>query len=209
MSEDTNTNTTPNAAEAGATGNQTPITTQQTTPPPTGKTWTDDYVQALREEAKTNRLAKKALEQKIRAVLGLKDDEELSDSRIDAFKVANEKAISDAMAKANERLIAAEIRGATEYNTKLAEKLIDRSKIAVDENGNVIGVKEALAALEIEFPEIKKGGNQSGASGANPPNQSGVNEADKLKGDYDDAIKAGRLADAIAIKNKIFELNKK
>lgn len=129
-----------------------------------GKVWTDEYVTSLREEAKENRLARKASEAKLRAVMGLKDGEDATDERIAAYVASRENALKEALSKANDRLITAEIRGMDGYNPKLVERLLDRSKIKVADDGTVTGVKEALEALEKDFPEIKKA-----TSGTTPP----------------------------------------
>lgn len=190
-----NTNPTPPAA------NPAPAPAAQ------GKIWTDEYVQALRDEAKNNRLQKRAYESHLRTLMGLKEGEDIDDSKVAQYKASIDKASADVLTKANERLILAELRGMTEYNTKLAEKLVDRSKINVAEDGTVTGVAEALTALALEFPEIKKANPSTPP--ANPANAgNGASELEQIQTAYDDAVKNGRTAEAIALKNKLFEAQK-
>jgi hypothetical protein len=133
------------------------------------------------------------------------DDLSNLDNLIKSKKEISTKAVESAIMKANDRLIKAEIKSIEGYNTKLVEKLMDKSKISIDDDGNVLGVREALAALEIEFPEIKKGV----VSNTQPPNPSGnvvKTELDQLEEEHKEAVKNGNLALSIAIKNKIFKL---
>ena len=174
-----------------------------------GKVFTEEYVKGLREEAKENRLAKKSLESKLKKLIGLKDDEDLDDAKISQFESSKAKEITSAIAKANERLVMAEIRAQQGYNTKLAEKLIDKGQIKIDDDGNVTGVVEALTALAVEYPEIVKKGNAPPPS-ANPPNvDTPQTDIDKLTTQHAEALKNGRLGEAIALKNQLFTLQSK
>lgn len=188
---------------------ETAITQPQTpqTPPqaPQGKVWTDEYVQGLREEAKTNRLAKKNLEAKIKTLIGLKDDEDIDDAKITTFQANLTKAQSEAIAKANARLLTAEIKQLEGYDSKLIERLLDKSKVVITEDGEVTGLKEAVEALEAEFPLIKK--STIPGSPANPPGATQT-EIEKLEADYESAVKRGDTITAIALKNKIFATRK-
>lgn len=114
-------------------------------------TFTSEYVSALRNESKGYRLAAKANEQALRTLLGVKENEELGDvnSRIATFQ---QKAVQ----AANLRLIQAEIKALEGYDSKLLEKLMDFSKVAVDAEGNVTGLKEAVEAVAEEFPAVRK-----------------------------------------------------
>ena len=47
---------------------------------------------------------------------------------------------------------------------KLANKLLDKSKITIDDDGNITGLQEALKELEKEFPEIIKNTTSGGAN---------------------------------------------
>lgn len=136
------------------------------TPKPTGKTFSEDYVQSVREESKNHRLARKAAEAKLRSVIGLKDDEDIDDAKITAYQARQASAVTDALARSNNRLITAEIKSLQGYDPKLVERLIDRTKIKIADDDKVTGLTEQLAALETEFPAIKL---QSGGGGANPP----------------------------------------
>lgn len=116
-----------------------------------GKTYTAEYVKALREEAKNYRLRASGTEKAVRAALGLKEDEDLGDV---AQRIAAKE--SAALKTANDRLIAAELKGLEGYDHKLLAKLIDLSAVKVDEQGNVTGVKEAAEAAAKEYPVVLK-----------------------------------------------------
>lgn len=177
-----------------------------TPPAPAGKTFSEEYVQALREEAKGHRLEKKAAQDKLRFIMGLTPDDEISDAKIAEFQQKQAGAITAALEKANARLIAAEIRSLDGYDTKLAERLIDKSKITVADDGTVTGIKEQMAELEKDFPAIKKGGAPT-PGGANPPTPSGGKETiESLAEDYK---KATRLEDRVRIRQKITLLQNK
>lgn len=124
-------------------------------PIPQGKVFGEEYVQSLREEAKTNRLLKKQREAQLRNLIGLKDDEDITDSAITAFVARSQSETDAAIAKANERLILAAIRGLAGYDAKLLERLIDKSKLKINDDGDVEGLVEAAADLEKEFPQVK------------------------------------------------------
>lgn len=78
-----------------------------------------------------------------------------------------QKEIDDVLQKANDRLIAAEVKTVAvelkivDYDAALA--LMDKSKIKVDEKGEVTGVKEALEALTKAKPYLV-GKTQSGGA---------------------------------------------
>ena len=177
-------------------------------PAASGKVWTDEYVAALREEAKTNRLARKAADARLRDVIGLKPDDEINDEKVNGYKSQRDKALTDAMATANTRLIAAAIRALDGYNTKLVEKLVDRSKITVADDGSIKGLKEAVDALLVDFPEIKKAAAAAQATpGANPP---GAGVAPSIEQEYKDAMaEAAKNPRNDALKRKAFLLGEK
>lgn len=183
----------------------TPIT--QPAPTPSPKTFSEDYVQTLREEAKTNRLAKKAAEAKLKTLIGLKDDEDIDDAKITAYQNNLTKAQNEAIAKANARLITAEIKSQEGYDVKLVERLLDKSKLTIGDDGSVTGLKEALTALEVEFPQIKIAATAT--PGVNPPNASTLTEVQQLEADYAEAMKKGDMVTAVMLKNKLFALSKK
>ena len=169
-----------------------------------GKTFSEDYVQSLREEAKNNRLAKKAVEAKIKALLGLTEEDDISDDKITNYKATQEKLIADALSKANERLITAEIKAQDGYDTKLAMRLIDKSKLKVTDDGQVEGIKEQLEELVKEFPALKVTGKQSGA---NPPHETKT-ERDKLIEQYNVAEQKKDWPRVFALEQQIKALKK-
>lgn len=181
------------------------------TPTPTPKTFSEDYVKTLRDEAKENRIAKKNYEAKLKTLLGLKEDDEIDDAKITAFQTTQTQKITAAEQKANAKLILAEIKSLDGYNPKLVGALLDKSKLTISDDGTITGLKEAVEALAVEYPEIKKTtpGTPPAAGGANPPPAGTQTEIEKLKADYVAAQKSGNLAEQIALKNKIFTLEHK
>lgn len=124
---------------------------------PSGKTFSEDYVGSLRREAAGYRTTAKTYESTLRTVLGLKEDEEIGNlgARVTAWQQAQQTAANNAIAKANQRLINAEIKSLEGYDQKLLAKVIDLSNVKVDEQGNVTGVKEAAETAAKEFPAVK------------------------------------------------------
>lgn len=177
---------------------------------PQGKVWTDEYVQGLREENKTRRLSEKTANTRIRTLLGLKEDDEIDDAKITAFQTTQTQKITAAEQKANAKLILAEIKSLDGYNPKLVSALIDKSKLTISDDGTITGLKEAVEALAVEYPEIKKtSGTPPAAGGANPPPAGTQTDLDKLKADHAAAVKSGNLAEQISLKNKIFAIENK
>lgn len=179
--------------------------------PSTGKTFSEDYVKTLREESKENRIARKAAEEKaaaieakFKALLGLKEPDAIDDSKIAAFQQAQQAAAAAAVTKANARLIQAEIRSLEGYDAKLVERLLDKSKIAIAEDGTVTGLKEAVEAMAVEFPAVKKAAAGAGGNPANPAAPANLNTIESLKAEYTAALAAGKTAEAIALKSAIF-----
>ena len=205
------------APEGAGSGDPAPAAAP-TAPPTTaaGKVFTEEYVQTLREEAKNHRLAKKSAESLLRKVIGLKDDDEIDETKITAYQTNQQKAISDAMAAANNRIIEAEIKSmADHYDIKLLGRLIDRSKITVDDKGDVKGITEQLDALALEFPAIKKAGAPAATPAAAPAaggfNPSNTPPATAIQ-QTEEALKAaqaqGNTKLVVALRNKLFELQK-
>ena len=175
-------------------------TTVTTTTPAAPKTFSEEYVKELREENKTFRQNKKAAEDKIRKLVGLKDDEDIDDSKITAWQTAQQKAITDKANLANERLIKAEIKSLDGYDSKLVERLLDKSKVTIADDGTVKGITEQLADLEKEFPVIKK------AVAANPANPAPGAVLDE----YAAAMAAWRKnPNDSNLRNRAFELKEK
>jgi hypothetical protein len=151
----------------------TPATPPTTPPADDTKTYSADYVKALREESKGYRQRATGTEKAIRTALGLKDDEELGDieQRIKAKETS-------ALQAANDRLIAAELKGLEGYDQKLLSKVIDLTSVKIDDKGTVSGLKEAAEAAAKEYPAVKTGTKQpfvppnpAAGSGATNPNQ--------------------------------------
>lgn len=153
--------------------------TTETTPViPTSKTFSEDYVKSIREEAKESRLAKKAVEAKFKTLLGLKDDEDLDDSKISAYQARQIEATTAQAEKSNARLILAEIKSLDGYDTKLVERLLDKKKLTIADDDTVTGLKEAVEALALEFPQIKVENKQTAA---NPVDKQKTEDAENAK----------------------------
>lgn len=110
----------------------------------------------------------------LRKIFKLADGEELSniDGRLTEFQAEHERLIS----AAKDKLITASLNALEGYNTKLLARLIDRSKIAVDENGNMTGLEEAVKAVSEEFPDViaKKESEKKPFVPINPAQQTGT-----------------------------------
>ena len=129
------------------------------TPPATeqsAKTYPEEYVKALREESKERRTSQKAIESKFKKLIGLKDEDDLSDDKIAAYQTAQQTQLTAAQQKANEKLLLAEIKSLDGYDPKLVARLLDKSKVKITDDGEVTGLKEAVEALALEFPQVKK-----------------------------------------------------
>ncbi|MDR0884713.1 MAG: hypothetical protein LBN05_08970 [Oscillospiraceae bacterium] len=128
---------------------------ENTTPAPETPplTFTSDYVSSLRAESKAYRQRAKAAEDSLSAVrkaFGLKSDEDIGD--IAARLTARD---AQALGKANDILVSAEIRSLQGYDVPLLEKVIDRTGIKVTD-GKVEGVKEAAEAAAKAHPAVKQ-----------------------------------------------------
>lgn len=179
---------------------------------PEPKLFSEDYVKTIREEAKENRLARKAAEEerdnlalKFKEVIGLKPEDPLKDESITLYKENLTKNMNAALEKANERLLQAEIKSLDGYDVKLVSRLLDRSKVTIEEDGTVKGLKEAITALEEEFPQIRKG-TQTG--GANPP-PNNATEVEVLEQKLKQAHKDGDALSIVSLTRQIFEARSK
>jgi len=186
------------------------VTTEVKAPEP--KLFSEDYVKTIREEAKENRLARKAAEEerdnlalKFKDVIGLKPEDPLKDESITLYKENLTKNMNAALEKANERLLQAEIKSLDGYDVKLVSRLLDRSKVTIEEDGTIKGLKEAITALEEEFPQIRKG-TQTG--GANPP-PNNATEVEVLEQKLKQAHKDGDALSIVSLTRQIFEARSK
>lgn len=96
--------------------------------------------------------SEKIYESALRKLLGAAEDEDLSDldSRIEAYG----KGVETKLAAARDQVIAAELKAMTGYDTKLLDRLLDRTKITVDDSGKVSGLEEAVKQIAAEFPAV-------------------------------------------------------
>lgn len=163
-------------------------------PTTTSKVWSDDYVQSLREEAKTQRLAKKELEVAYQ-------------QKLELAKKETETAQMAVIEKANARLLKAEIKSLDGFDSKLLERLLDPKKIKIADDGEITGLKEAAEELAKEFPSLKIGTTRT-ATGSNPP-LGDQTEYETLKKEHEAAQKSGNTALAINLKNRMFDIERK
>lgn len=171
----TNTNTNNNASQQSNDNTETRL-------------FSEDYVKALRSEAAENRVKAKNFEKKLKTVLGIKEDEVVEDwdTVITSYQTNLQKTQQEQLEKVKELLFQAELKKYEgQYNMKLVNKLLDKSKVTVDDSGNISGLQEALKDLEKEFPEIVKGNQSNG--GANPILDS--KKTDKLEEMFKKALK--------------------
>lgn len=95
-------------------------------------------------------------------------------------------------------------------NSKYADLLatkIDKSKLVLNEDGTIAGLDDQIKTVQEGYKELF-GEQVPAGGGANPPGggSNSKTDAQKLSDDYDAAMKAGNLAQAIAIKNKFTAL---
>lgn len=194
-------------AEGDPPPNPAPAPAPNPTPAPAaGKTFSEEYVISLREENKQFRLNAKTFEGHVRTLTGIKDGD-ITAEHVTAYQKANAKTIADALTIANSRLIAAEVKSLDGYNAKLLEKLIDHTKITIDDKGDVVGLKEQLDALALEFPEVKKTPAAAGGGSANPAGGgNALTTLQQAQAAYDEAMKGDNNALKISLKNALFAL---
>ena len=172
-----------------------PAPAEPNNPAPAGKVFTEDYVSGLRRESAGYRTTAKTYESTLRTMLGLKDGEEMGDlnARVAAFQQAQQKQLDDTITAANQRLISAELKALQGYDHKLLAKVIDLSKVKVDNQGNITGIKEAAEAAAKEFPAVNATGRPQYAPtnpAENMPTGSGeITREAFLKMGYRDRLK--------------------
>lgn len=131
------------------------------------------------------RAARKALEAEVKELRQQTEDE---DER--RLREAREEAAGEAETKWKARVVRAEARallaaeGAKGNASKLL-KLIDTDEVEVDEDGDVIGLEDAIETLKEDFPELFKGSAAGGADSgpkkaANKPKTSAEQLASRL-----------------------------
>ena len=174
-------------------------TTKPETTAPEAKTFDESYVQKLRQEAAGYRTKLKeletGLEQKqsdfqanLLKALGLDPDpSKQAESQIAEARTKAQAAET----RANERLIKAEIKSISAelglVDADAAYALMDKAGLAIDDDGTVTGAKEALDALILAKPWLKKAEAAVIGGGANPPG--GGNKASTAQEEYD-SVKA-------------------
>jgi hypothetical protein len=156
-----------------------PPATPPATPPDDPKVFTQEYVSALRGEAAGYRTELKAERQtvaKLKAHFGLKETDTPDwDALLKSQKETTDKALADALGKGKALILKAEAKSIAAdlgiVDADDALKLADLSKVTVDDDGKVDGVKEALEALLTAKPWLKKQGSGGAGGGNNPGDQ--------------------------------------
>lgn len=147
-----------------------------------GKTFTQEELQAIaaRESQKGGRKALQslaeelgfdsvdAMKQAAQKARELEDQQKTELQKLQEQAQQAEQQRQQALQTANERLIQAEVKAQASalgfVNGDVAYKLMDRSSVEVDDNGNVTGVQEALSSLMEQHPFLKAG-RSAGKSG--------------------------------------------
>ena len=139
--------------------------------------------------------------------LDLKEDEVISDyvEKINFTKQLNDSKIKETLSKSKELILNASIKNLEGYDTKLISKLLDKSSVSIDDEGNVSGLDEAVIKLAEEFPAIKKLPTPNISTNPASNQQS---ELAQLQQQLVHARATGNTTMVVALKNKIFGLSK-
>lgn len=88
---------------------------------------------------------------------------------------------------------------------------LDKSKLEIADDGTIKGLDEQLKKLQESKPYLFGEANPppAGGGGANPAGSGSKTELQKLEDELVEAQKKGNMPLVIALKNKIFNLNKK
>ena len=100
----------------------------------------------------------------------------------------------------------AEIKSLDGYDVKLVSRLLDRSKVTIEEDGTIKGLKEAITALEEEFPQVRTG---TADRGANPPPNNATEEVETLEQKLKEAHKDGNSVAIVSLTRQLFEARSK
>lgn len=157
--------------------------------PPAGRTFSEEYVSALRTESAGYRTQLRAAEKALKEYLGLKPEDDIKDvgQALTAHKTAQQAALEKATASAKQLLVKAEVKVLAKdldiVDADAAMALADLSKVQVTDDGKVEGVKEALEALLKDRPWLKKntGGSGQVGGGTNPPGAGSSGETNPWK----------------------------
>ena len=93
-------------------------------------------------------------------------------------------------------------------NHKAVLGLLDLTGIKLD-GDKLFGIDEQVAALKKSDPYLFAEAEQPGGGGANPAGAGDKTTLQQIEAAYEAAIKAGKTAEAVALKNKIFSMQKK
>ncbi len=185
------------------------------------KVYGEDYVKKIRSESANYRTKlrelEKIMEQKqiefqnnLFKAFGLEPDPNKNyESQIENYK----KKAQEAEVKANQKLIKVAIaaRAIVEKAKDPADllKFLDISKLEVEEAGTIKGLDAQIKELKEKKAYLFEIALPSPPGGVNPAGNITKSEEEQLKEEYDNAIKTQNFALQIALKNKIFELQKR
>lgn len=144
-----------------------------------GKTFSADYVKDLRKESADNRVKAKELQRKA-------DEAELRATQLsDGLKLAQEeaqKALHESKrlnSAFEQRVLNAELKAAAMEAGLIdmdAYKMVDISKVKINDKGEVVGIKELISDLKKEKAYLFKDINTSNKDSKAPPHDAGANE---------------------------------
>lgn len=164
------------------------------------KTYTEDYVRALRGEAAGYRTQLRQLESVLGAIkqyFGVEG--EVKDWRkvLESHKAAQEQALAQATQRAQQMLITAEIKAQAAalgiVDPDAAAKLADLSGVKVGDDGTVTGVKEALEELLQAKPYLRAAGPSKVGAPSNPAGATNTGETNPWLKDHFNLTEQGRI----------------
>lgn len=116
------------------------------------KVYDEDYVKKLRDEAAARRKQLREVQERLEAL----EAEKLSETerqRIEAEKAKERAEALEARVKKAEIAKAAQELGVT--NPELAARLVDASKVELDESGTAVNAADLIDSIVAEFPDLK------------------------------------------------------
>jgi hypothetical protein len=146
-----------------------------------------------------------------RRLASLSEKERLEAEKADALTKAQaaEEARDKALTAANQRLIKAEFKAlARELGIRSdalddAHKLADLSAASVDDDGNVLGVRDVIEALVKDKPYLAEQAKKEAKSIGNPSNPPQPNEIKTLEQQLEEAKQKRDFSKVIELSNKI------
>ncbi|NOU98476.1 phage scaffolding protein [Paenibacillus planticolens] len=146
-----------------------------------------------------------------RRLAAMSEKERLEAEKKEALELAQteKEAREKATTAANQRLIKSEFRAlARELGIRPdalddAHKLADLSAVSVDDDGNVVGVKDVIEALVKDKPYLAEQAKKEAKSIGNPSNPPQPNEIKTLEQQLEEAKQKRDFSKVIELSNKI------